>query len=206
LRREPERALKVFARALEICGDAASCPLRAAALNDIGRAYGMLGEPLISRANHQRSLELSRAAHNKTEEARALVGLGETALDLGDPQAAQTLFQEAFAIFHLLRNRNRETDAISGMARSLAAEGDYQGALSKYEESRAVRLELGERLFANDNLLAIAEIALHFHHPAKAIAAARKAARVFRELGVPEGEARASSILARCRTTGRISS
>ncbi|HEX3528559.1 MAG TPA: serine/threonine-protein kinase [Thermoanaerobaculia bacterium] len=206
LRRQPERALQIFARALDICGEAGPCPLQAAVLNDIGRVHGMLGDPLTSRANYQRSLELSRAAHDKTEEARALVGLGETALDLGDPRAAQAFFQDALAIFHLLGNRNRETDAISGMARCLAAAGNYQGALSKYEESRAVRLELGERLFANDNLLAIAELALDFHHPAEAAAAAREAVRVFRELGVPESEAKAASILARCRTAGRISS
>jgi len=206
LRREPERALQIFAQALDLCGEVGPCPLQAAVLNDIGRAHGMLGDPLTSRANYQRSLELSRAAHNKTEEARALVGLGETALDLGDPGAAQALFQDALAIFHLLGNRNRETDAISGMARCLAVAGNYQGALSKYKESRAVRLELDERLFANDNLLAIAELALDFHHPAEAAAAAREAARVFRELGVPESEAKAASILARCRTAGRISS
>ncbi|HEY2737625.1 MAG TPA: tetratricopeptide repeat-containing protein kinase family protein, partial [Thermoanaerobaculia bacterium] len=207
LRREPERALEVFAQALDVCGEAGtSCPLQAAVLNDIGRAHGALGDPFTSRADYERSLTLSRAAHNKTEEARALVGLGQTDLDRGDPQAAQTRFQEAFAIFHLLGNRNRETDAISGMARSLAAEGNYSGALSKYKESRAVRLELGERLFANENLLAIAELDLNFHHPAEAAAAARKAARVFHELGVRESEAKAAAILARCQTAGRISS
>jgi tetratricopeptide (TPR) repeat protein len=166
----------------------------------------MLGEPLTSRADYERSMKLSRAAHSETEEARALVGLGEATLDLGDPRAAQALFKEALAIFHLLGNRNRETDALSGIARSLAAEGDYRGALSKYEESRAVRLELGERLFANASLLAIAELALDFHHPVEAAAAARKAARVFHELGVRESEAKAAAIVARCQTAVRISS
>jgi serine/threonine protein kinase len=204
LRHEPERALGVFARALDICGT--PCPLQSAALNDIGKAYRMLGDPLTSRTNHVLALTLSRAAHNRTEEARALVGLGDAALDLADSRTAKGLFQDAFAIFHQLGNRNRETDALSGLARSLAAEGNYQGALSKYEESRTVRLELGERLFANDNLLAIAELAIAFGHPTEAAAAAREAARVFRELGVPQSEAKAASVLARCQIAGRINS
>jgi serine/threonine protein kinase len=198
LRREPARALEVFAQALEVCGSPGRCPLQAAVLNDVGRAYRMLGDPRTARASHERSLALSRATHNETEEARALVGLGEATTDLGDPRAAQPLFEEAFAIFHRRGNRNRETDALSGMARSLAAAGDYQGALHKYEESRAVRLELGERLFANETLLDIAELALAHDHLPEAAGAAREAARVFRELGVPRSEEEAASVLARC--------
>ena len=206
LRSESKRALEAFALALDICGAPGSCPLEAAVLNDVGRAYGMLGNPLTSRASHRRSLELSRATHNRTEEARALIGLGEADIDLRDSRTAQAHFKEALAIFHHLGNRNRETDAISGIARSLAADGDYQGALSKYKDSRAVRLELGERLFANDNLLAMAELALSFDRPTEAAAAAREAARMFRELGVPQSEARAAAVLARCQIAGRLSS
>jgi tetratricopeptide (TPR) repeat protein/tRNA A-37 threonylcarbamoyl transferase component Bud32 len=199
LRHEPERALEVLGRALALCGGPGHCPIEAAVLNDVATARWTQGNAAAARADYERSLALSRAAHEENEEARALVGLGESLTDLGNPQAAQAPLAAALAIFHRHGNRNRETMALSGMARALAAAGDYEGALHKHEETRALRLEIGERLNANESLLDIAELALAHDHLAQAAGAAREAARVFRELGVPEGEAEAASVLARCR-------
>jgi tetratricopeptide (TPR) repeat protein len=197
LRIEPARALEIFGQVLALCGD--HCPFEAAVRNDIGFSLLLQGDAAAARTAHERSLALSRAAHNETDEARALVGLGDALVVLGHPRDAQTPYAAALALFHRRGNRNRETSALSGMARSLAAIGDYEGALRKFEEARAIRLEIGERLLANESLLDIAELALAYNRFPEAARSAREAARVFRELGLPQSEAQAISVLARCQ-------
>jgi tetratricopeptide (TPR) repeat protein len=90
---------------------------------------------------------------------------------------------------------------LTAMARASAAQGDYEGALARYQEARAIRLELGEKLIANESLLAIAELALAHNHIDEAARSAREAARIFRELGLPRNEAKATAVLARCQQT-----
>jgi len=74
-------------------------PLRAGALNALGRALSLDGQPEEARLSHEQALDLSAPDVDRYEAARALDGIAATYRSDGEPTRARRFWLRALEIY-----------------------------------------------------------------------------------------------------------
>ena len=152
LRQEHETALEHYTKAYEI--SAANPPVRALALQGMGRARLALGQPLAAGPLLERALELYRGTGNAVGEINTLLELGRVRRALSENDRAAALFNDALALSRKRQTLINEAVAQSAVAYLERDRGNLQAAAHAIEAAlrivESVRPKLaGQRLRAS---------------------------------------------------------
>lgn len=184
---EPRRALAYLTRALELRreepGWDGESPGEAAAYNNLGLAYRLLGDLDAAREHFKHALHRYRAAGNRRQEATAAGNLAEILSSSPEPREALRHASRALAL-------SREVEDPAGEARALGILG-------------MVQLQLGEESEALDIHLSALEIARGLRRPLQEVEARRKLGATYARLGdLAEGFSQVNRALAILRNLG----
>ena len=125
-----DKAIDYLTRAGAIAEKTNQKPRAATALAALGDVYRQRKQPGEARTCLERSLALSREAHDAAGEGRAQLGLAEAARARGDHQAALALAEQAAASY-------RRANQPAGLGAALTALGHEQRVLAHPAEARA---------------------------------------------------------------------
>ena len=146
----------------------------ARALTNLSILIHEQGQLAESRKLQEQSLTLRREIGDKSGVALALNNLASVLFDQGDLPATQKAVDEQLPVFQQSNNQR-------GIAYGMFIQGQVQEAEGKLDEARktheqvlASRTKMGEKITAEDSLLALADLSIEQGHPADAEKAARQ--------------------------------
>ncbi len=174
-------------------GDASTA---AAALAASASAASGLGDLHTAWQRSAEALATKQQAGDRLAVARILGLRAWLAYQMGDLAASRLIAQGQLKITRETGARSITAIALQSLGRVDFAAGDPAGARAELEEALRVSSALGEELRAMEIRLDLAELALTTGQAAEAAALARQAAAWSKDHGVPDGEARALSVLA----------
>ena len=177
------RAIRVFARGLELCGTwqfVGSTPLFAASLGAAYAHAGRVGEALPLVAGAVEDFR-SRQRHNRP--GLVLLCAGTTYLSAGRIDEARTLTQQALALTRRLGARGSEAHALC-LAGDIASAGGAEDAEGNYREALALATELGMRPLAAHCHLGLGTLYRRTRDGAKAQEHLTTATAMYREMGM----------------------
>ncbi len=171
--------------------------LEAWSTNNLGNAYGRIGEYEQSLRCHEGTLALARAQNDRRSEAAFLGNLGATYGDLGDEQKAIEYYEQALAIHREVGDKGGEADNRGNLAISYKSLGRMDEAVAQYELAIALYKEISDRPGECRNKYNLAECYYWgFGDLANAGVLAEEARNLARAIGYRLIEAAATSLLA----------
>jgi tetratricopeptide (TPR) repeat protein len=153
-------AIAHYSRALEVAGRAAQQAVSiAGAHRRRGRAYEMLGEFNLARADYEAALQIARGAHKRQVEWRALLDLGKlwASRDYGQ---AHDCFEQALDLARRLDDSAVMADSLNWMGNWHLNREDPRAGLAYHAQALEIFEKLGDQrgLATSLDLLGIASL------------------------------------------------
>jgi predicted ATPase len=191
----PSEGRRQIDAALEAAGDV-SAAARARALGAAGFLARIQGEPAVSWALLEESVDLHRALGDSWGVAFGLNGLGMVARRRGDYERAAVLCEEGLVLFQDVGDRWGVAWSLVHVGEVAAERGDQERAVEVLEQALAVARELGNGQISAWALANLARLAEVRGDNDQAVAIVGESLGLFRELGDPRGTALLLGILA----------
>jgi CHAT domain-containing protein/Tfp pilus assembly protein PilF len=131
-------AIRKYEEAATLYRSAGARGAAAWALNNAGKAWNDLGDPLKARDYFQRALPEFQVAGDRRGEAVALNNIGRSYTDLGERGKSPEYYRRALLIFHEDKDANGEATLLINLGDVHSTLGEKQTALDYY--SRALPL------------------------------------------------------------------
>ncbi len=160
------------------------------ALNNLGIAYGLLGDAHKAIEFYEEHLAIAREIGDRRGEGDALGNLGVTYRNLRDARKAIELCEQALVIAREIGDRRGEGKALGNLGNAYADLRDHRKALEFHEQALVTDREIGDRFGESADLgnLGIAYRNLGDAH--KAIELYEQRLVIAREIGDRRGEAK----------------
>jgi predicted ATPase len=183
LRGELDRSCQLTEEAVSLSTEAGDVPARAILLNNVGRAYHLMGRWLEARDAWERSRDLSRAVGDPYNAGFAISNLAKVQCDVGDYDSALANASEFIAICQGMRYEYGESIGLLTKCNALFMRGDEPGA--RIALGRALRLQrrMGVSYALPNGLLMLGRFHLAGNRPERAQIAFRRSAAGFASIG-----------------------
>jgi DNA-binding SARP family transcriptional activator/tetratricopeptide (TPR) repeat protein len=158
-------------------------------LNELTEAKELLSDALC----------LSLAARNSRVEAQVLYRMGEAHLMAGELTSAADSFEQTLAKTRDIGDAIGEAYALQGLGVAKIRQGDFGYAASALQRTLALADTFGLQLPKGQALLGLSELAMANGDPGHASQHAQQAADIFRGIGAPLYEVRATRLLGQAR-------
>ncbi|MEJ2210276.1 MAG: tetratricopeptide repeat protein [Anaerolineae bacterium] len=187
-RRWGERALGLFQKCNDLCGESATH-------HSLGLAATYEGDYASARGHFEQALGLARESGFLSGEGSALSALGIVAAELGDPVTARSHYEQALRIFGQTGDRDREGRVLNNLGFILDQLGAYAEAESHFERVLANSREIGSR---HGQVVALVNLAYASHRqkrPQESLQRARQALEQAEEIGERRAQGYAWTVL-----------
>ena len=159
------------------------------ALIAAGEREERAGRPASARAWYAHALRIAEELRDRHPEIQALRRLGRLDASRGEFDLAGRFYQRGFALAEAEQDRQSAALACHGLGQIAAAQRQWAGAISWY--TRGLQFVAEESPLAADLRLALAEVSRQQGETRAADDWLDQAQRLFRNIGEPEGMARA---------------
>lgn len=183
--------------ALELLRRLQATDLEGTAHLNVGRAYNVLGEPLLAIEHYQRALELQRSSDDRKGEASTLNNLAVLRRELGELDVALKLLDRALQIFDRLGDRRWQATVHNNLGLIYHDLGETGRARFYYERALDGWREVKDRAGEATTLSALGLVHGQQDGPQAALPFHRRALELRRALGDRRGEGIALIQLAR---------
>jgi CHAT domain-containing protein/tetratricopeptide (TPR) repeat protein len=143
---DPQKALDIFQRALELCNESPQPWSSALTLARLGYATFLLRDPQTAMVYYEKSRQIREDSKDPLI-TETLTWMGMAQLALGNPQKALTLYTQALDRYEGLKSQNLQAQAATldkiGEARTIL--GDYGLALESYRKALLLWRNIGDR-------------------------------------------------------------
>ncbi|MCW5966885.1 MAG: CHAT domain-containing protein [Blastocatellales bacterium] len=136
---EPQRALDSLARSLPLRRQPAA---RAITLNNLGRAYDLLGLSSEAVNHYNQALIIFREAKEKRGEAQTLNYIGLAQWSMGESASAIDVFNQALTLRREVGDKAGEAATLNNLGLAYEAAGDTVQARSAYEAALPLHREV----------------------------------------------------------------
>jgi tetratricopeptide (TPR) repeat protein len=142
-RDQPEQALSMAQKALQLAQDSGDIPARAQAFNILGMLARAAGDHAQAIEYLDQSLESAGTLADSRARIDALNNLALAHFDAGDVEHAFALTQQALELCTHQGDRHREAALLNNLADLLHATGDAEEAMTSLKKSMAIFAEIG---------------------------------------------------------------
>lgn len=137
---EPQRALDSLARSLPLRRQPAA---RAITLNNLGRAYDMIGLSNEAINHYNQALAIFREAKEKRGEAQTLNYIGLAQWAVGESASAIDVFNQALTLRREVGDKAGEASTLNNLGLAYEAAGNRAQARAAYEAALPLHREVG---------------------------------------------------------------
>jgi eukaryotic-like serine/threonine-protein kinase len=167
-------------------------------LNSIGAVLEGEGDLAGAKTAYREALDFYRESGDRSQTAVTMGNLASALTQQGELKEARQMYEEALNIKQSVHNRQSVAYTQADLGSLLLSQGDLVGARKMLEDSLATRTELGEKTNAARDRLDLARVTLEEGNPADALAVAQQLAEGFHSSKLPDDEASAYDLAARC--------
>jgi tetratricopeptide (TPR) repeat protein len=167
-------------------------------LNSIGSVLEGQGDLVGAKTAYREALDFFRESGDRSQAAVTMGNLASALTQQGELKEARQMYEEALNIKQSVHNRHSVAYTQADLGSLLLSQGDLAGARKMLEDSLATRTELGEKTNAARGRLYLASVTLEEGNPAEALAVAQQLEDVFHSSNLPDDEASAYDVAARC--------
>jgi serine/threonine protein kinase/tetratricopeptide (TPR) repeat protein len=167
-------------------------------LNSIGAVLEDEGDLTGAETAYREALDFFRVSGDRSQAAVTMGNLGSALAQQGDLKEARQMYEEALNIKQSVHARHSAAFTEADLGSLLLSQGDLVGARKMLEDSLATRTELGEKTNAERGRLDLASVTLEEGNPAQALSVAQQLADGFHSSNLPDNEASAYDLAARC--------
>ena len=171
----------------------------ARALNNLGVAYMLMGEPPTAITYYLERLNLARAIGDRYGEGQVLCNLGNAYLSLGETSKAIDYYDRDLAIARETGDRRGEVTSLGNLGASYKQLGEISKAIDYYEQALAIAREIGDHLGEGRSLSTLSNTYTDRGDPARAVVLCEEALSIMRAIGHRQEEGYALSYLARAQ-------
>ncbi len=169
------------------------------ALSNIGGVLRQQGDLAGARARHEEALSIRNSIGQRIGSVASLNSLGRVLLDSGDLAGAKREFDEALVACREIQNRSCAANALAGLAEVALHSAEPESANRQAGEALSIREQIGERGTAAESKVLLGWIGLENGDYAAASKTLAGALQDLADLHMPDQQALAASLLARCR-------
>jgi tetratricopeptide (TPR) repeat protein len=169
------------------------------ALNNLGVAHMIMGEPLTAMTFYKQGLDLARELGDRRGEGYALCNLGNVCTTLGETTEAIGYYEQDLAIAREIGDRRGEITSLGNLGSAYKMQGEIGKTVSYYERALAIARELGDHVGECRSLSILSNTYTDLGNQRKAVATSEEALSIARAIGHRQEEGYALSYLARAR-------
>jgi DNA-binding winged helix-turn-helix (wHTH) protein/tetratricopeptide (TPR) repeat protein len=151
----------------------------AAVLSNIAAVRGSLGDLVEARKSLKEAIPDYQAVGDKEGVALNLNNLGDLSRQSGNLKSAETFYAQAKTTAMEIDDKSAIAYILSGQGDLLLDRGNVANARKSYEESLRLRTEAGEKHFAAETELSLAQLSIEEGHNTEAEIAARTLRKQF---------------------------
>ena len=192
---EIERAKAIFIEANKVFHEVGDQEAIGTATGNLGAISLQQGNLTEAKKYFDDSMSPTQAVGDKDGVALLLVNLASLYRYQGNLEAALTTYEQAKATANEIDDKNALGYVLAGTGDVLMDRGDLAGARKSYEEALELRRKAGEKQFAAEAEIALAQLSIEEGHPADAEAVLRKCKAQFSQEQQSDDELTASAML-----------
>jgi tetratricopeptide (TPR) repeat protein len=153
------------------------------ALNVLGSAYRMLGEPQHALDLYQRALSIFRKVKKLGTEGAVLRNMGNAYLGMGEVQQAVKHYRRSLKLAEKVKDVREQSDALGKLGLAYAEQGELQKAIQYYEQSLGLAREFRYRDFEGELLGNLGVAYIELGQPDEAIRLCEQARTIVCDMG-----------------------